>query len=71
MSAKKDYPLQLCSGCAAEYAAGGFRVGFARPKTMIVGRKCDFCGRHVPVYAARLDGKKRKDPGKKRKDPGK
>lgn len=61
MSAKKkDYPRQICNGCAAEYAEGGFRVSFETPKRMIMGRKCDICGKAVPVYKARLDGGRRK-----------
>lgn len=60
MPKKKDYPLHLCSTCAAEYAAGGFRVSVDHKRGMIVNNKCDFCGRHVPVYACRLEGAKRK-----------
>ena len=58
--AGKDYPLLLCSTCAGEYAAGGFRVSYARPQRMIVGKKCSFCGKRVPVYQCRLDGRRPK-----------
>lgn len=60
MTKKKDYPLRLCSTCAQEYADGGFRVSVDKKRGMIVNEKCSFCGRHVPVYAARLEGAKRK-----------
>lgn len=63
---KKDYPLRLCSTCAAEYASGGFRVLFARPKYMIVNQQCSFCQRSVPVYACRIEGGKRRKTAKQK-----
>lgn len=56
-SKKPDYPLRLCSGCAAEYADGGFTVEYAEPRSLIGGRKCDFCGKALPVYACRISGR--------------
>lgn len=54
----KDYPMRICGACADEYAAGGFRIEFAQPREMIVTEKCSICEKHVPVYAARLAGRK-------------
>ena len=64
----KDYPLQLCSTCAGEYAAGGFRVVCETPRQLLPARKCDGCGRYLPVFRCRLDGRgaarKRKTGGR-------
>lgn len=60
MAKKKDFPLRLCGHCAEEYASGGFIVEFQQPKEMIVGHRCDFCALLIPVYRARIAGKKRK-----------
>lgn len=54
---KRDYPLRLCSTCAQEYADGGFTVEYAEPRVLICGRRCDFCGRSLPVYACRISGR--------------
>lgn len=56
-SRKPDYPLRLCSTCAQEYADGGFTVEYAEPRALIGGRKCDFCGKALPVYACRISGR--------------
>ena len=57
-----DYPMKICGGCAEEYGRAGFRVEFAKPREMIVTEVCSLCGKHVPVYAARLAGRKIRRP---------
>lgn len=49
----------ICSGCAAELSAGGFRIELEKNAQLYMAA-CSVCGKRLPVHDGRILGAKKR-----------